>query len=150
MKTGRQRRILEIIEKNEIATQEELVDILIKEGFVITQATISRDIRELGITKISIDGRNQRYVAVTGSERGMNNRLLGVLKTGILSMETAGNLLIVKTSVGMAMAVAAAIDSIRMDEVAGSIAGDDTIFCAVRSLEDGQIIMDRLSELLYK
>ena len=150
MKTGRQRRILEIIEKNEIATQEELVDLLIKEGFVITQATISRDIRELGITKISIDGRNQRYVAVTGSERGMNNRLLGVLKTGILSMETAGNLLIVKTSVGMAMAVAAAIDSIRMDEVAGSIAGDDTIFCAVRSPEDGQIIMDRLSELLYK
>lgn len=150
MKTARQRKILEIIEKNDIGTQEELVALLEADGFEITQATISRDIRELGITKISIDGKNQRYVTVQGTDSGMNNRLLGVLKTGFVSMNMAGTILVIKTSSGMAMAVAASIDALRMKQIVGSIAGDDTIFLALRSEEDGEEVMKSLAEQLSK
>lgn len=150
MKTARQRKILEIIEKNDIGTQEELVALLEKEGLEITQATISRDIRELGITKVSIDGKTQRYVTVKSAESGMNNRLLGVLRTGFVSMDMAGSILVIKTSAGMAMAVAASIDALRLNQIVGSIAGDDTIFCALRSAEDGEEVMARLAEQLSK
>ena len=150
MKTARQRKILEIIEKNDIGTQEELVALLEKEGLEITQATISRDIRELGITKVSIDGKTQRYVTVKSAESGMNNRLLGVLRTGFVSMDMADSILVIKTSAGMAMAVAASIDALRLNQIVGSIAGDDTIFCALRSAEDGEEVMARLAEQLSK
>lgn len=150
MKTARQRKILEIIEKNDIGTQEELVALLEREGLEITQATISRDIRELGITKVSIDGKTQRYVTVKSAESGMNNRLLGVLRTGFVSMDMAGSILVIKTSAGMAMAVAASIDALRLNQIVGSIAGDDTIFCALRSAEDGEEVMAKLSEQLSK
>jgi transcriptional regulator of arginine metabolism len=150
MKTARQRKILEIIEKNDIGTQEELVALLEREGLEITQATISRDIRELGITKVSVDGRTQRYVTVKSAESGMNNRLLGVLRTGFVSMDMAGSILVIKTSAGMAMAVAASIDALRLNQIVGSIAGDDTIFCALRSAEDGEEVMARLAEQLSK
>lgn len=150
MKTARQRKILEIIEKNDIGTQEELVSLLEREGLEITQATISRDIRELGITKVSIDGKTQRYVTVKSAESGMNNRLLGVLRTGFVSMDMAGSILVIKTSAGMAMAVAASIDALRLNQIVGSIAGDDTIFCALRSAEDGEEVMARLAEQLSK
>lgn len=150
MKTARQRKILEIIEKNDIGTQEELVALLEREGLEITQATISRDIRELGITKVSIDGKTQRYVTVKSAESGMNNRLLGVLRTGFVSMDMAGSILVIKTSAGMAMAVAASIDALRLNQIVGSIAGDDTIFCALRSAEDGEEVMTRLAEQLSK
>lgn len=150
MKTARQRKILEIIEKNDIGTQEELVALLERDGLEITQATISRDIRELGITKVSIDGRTQRYVTVKSAESGMNNRLLGVLRTGFVSMDMAGSILVIKTSAGMAMAVAASIDALRLNQIVGSIAGDDTIFCALRSAEDGEEVMAKLAEQLSK
>ena len=150
MKTARQRKILEIIEKNDIGTQEELVALLEREGLEITQATISRDIRELGITKVSVDGRTQRYVTVKSAESGMNNRLLGVLRTGFVSMDMAGSILVIKTSAGMAMAVAASIDALRLNQIVGSISGDDTIFCALRSAEDGEEVMARLAEQLSK
>lgn len=150
MKTGRQRKILEIINKNDIGTQEELVEKLIAEGFDITQATISRDIRELGITKISVDGKNQRYVTVNGTDSVMNNRLLGVLKTGFVSMDLAGNILVVRTSAGMAMAVAASLDALRMNEIVGCIAGDDTIFCAIKSEKEAKVVMDKLTDMLSK
>ena len=150
MKTSRQRRILELIEKNDIETQEELVSMLIADGYEVTQATISRDIRELGITKISVNGKVQKYVAINGSDSTMNNRLLGVFKTGFVSADEAGNLLIIKTAAGMAMAVAAAIDALRFEEVAGCIAGDDTIFCAIRNQKDVKLVKDKLIDMISK
>lgn len=150
MKTGRQRKILELINKYEIETQEDLVSRLEAEGFEVTQATISRDIRELGITKLSLNGKVQRYVTVRGTDGGMNNRLLGVLRTGYVSLEQAGNILVVKTVPGMAMAVAAALDALRWDEIVGCIAGDDTIFCALRNEELFETVQDKLADLLSK
>ena len=148
MKRDRQKKILEIINSNIIETQEELSDMLLKAGYDVTQATVSRDIRELGIMKISMDTKTQRYVSVLGSEYGINNRLLSVLKTGYISSKAAGNLIVIRTAVGMAMAVAAAVDALKMEEVVGCIAGDDTIFCAIANTEDVANVMSKLEEIV--
>lgn len=150
MKTKRQRRILEIITENDISKQDDIVDILLHEGYDITQATISRDIRELGITKICIDGKRLKYVADKSISYAINPKMVTTLKTGYSSMTLAGNILVVKTAAGMAMAVAAVIDAMNIDKIAGCIAGDDTIFCAVKSIDDGEFVMNKIKETLSK
>ena len=144
MKEQRQRKILELIKNYEIETQEELADRLIDSGYIVTQATVSRDIRELGLTKMPVENGGQRYVAVPNSEVVMNDRLLRILKDGFLSVDMAQNLLVIKTVSGMAMAVAAALDALKWQEIVGNIAGDDTIFCAVRSAEEAYQVMNKL------
>lgn len=146
MKIARHKKILELINKYEISTQEELAEKLIDSGFLVTQATVSRDIRELSLTKVN-SGMGQRYAAVKTAERDLNKKLLKILKEGYLSSDLAGNIVVIKTESGMAMAVAAALDAIVWNEVAGTIAGDDTIFCAVRSSEEGMSLMSKLSRL---
>lgn len=146
MKIARHRKILELINKYEISTQEELAERLIDSGFLVTQATVSRDIRELSLTKVN-SGTGQRYAAVKTSERDLNKKLLKILKEGYLSSDLAGNIVVIKTESGMAMAVAAALDAILWNEVVGTIAGDDTIFCAVRSSEEGLSLISKLSRL---
>lgn len=148
MKKDRQKKLLEIINNNIIETQEELSDLLIKEGYEVTQATVSRDIRELGIMKVSVDNKTQRYVAIVGNEYGINSRLLSVFKTGYISAVPAGNLIVIKTASGMAMAVAAAIDALKLSEIIGCIAGDDTIFCAISKIEEVDIVMKRLEDIV--
>lgn len=148
MKEQRQRKILELIKENKIETQEELADRLIDSGFIVTQATVSRDIRELGLTKMSVDGKNQHYVAVSNTEAAINDRLLRILKDGFISMDLAQNLLVIKTVSGMAMAVAAALDALKWHEIVGSIAGDDTIFCAVRNMDEAYEAMNKLKKVL--
>lgn len=148
MKEQRQRKILELIKKYEIETQEELADRLIDSGYIVTQATVSRDIRELGLTKMPVENGSQRYVAVPNSEAVMNDKLLRILKDGFVSVDTAQNLLVVKTVSGMAMAVAAALDALKWPEIIGSIAGDDTIFCAVRSAEEACQAVNRLRKII--
>lgn len=148
MKEQRQRKILEIIREFQVETQEELADKLIDSGYIVTQATVSRDIRELGLTKMSVDGRTQHYVAVSNTEAVMNVKLLRILKDGFLSMDLAQNLLVIKTVSGMAMAVAAALDALKWQEIVGSIAGDDTIFCAVRNMDEAYELMDKLQKML--
>lgn len=146
MKIARHKKILELINKYEISTQEELAEKLIDSGFLVTQATVSRDIRELSLTKVN-SGMGQKYAAVKTAERDLNKKLLKILKEGYLSSDLAGNIVVIKTESGMAMAVAAALDAIVWNEVAGTIAGDDTIFCAVRSSEEGLSLMSKLSRL---
>ena len=146
MKIARHKKILELINKYEISTQEELAERLIDSGFLVTQATVSRDIRELSLTKVN-SGMGQRYAAVKTAERDLNKKLLKILKEGYLSSDLAGSIVVIKTEAGMAMAVAAALDAIVLNEVAGTIAGDDTIFCAVRSSEEGMSLMMKLSRL---
>lgn len=148
MKEQRHRKIFELIKEYEIGTQEELADRLIESGFIVTQATVSRDIRELGLTKIPVDGKTQRYVAVPNSEAIMNEKLLRILKDGFISADTAQNLLVIKTVSGMAMAVAAALDALKWQEIVGSIAGDDTIFCAVRDINEAYEVMNKLKKIV--
>ena len=148
MKTKRHARIIDLIGKYEIETQEELAALLKKEGFRVTQATISRDIRELKLTKVTTDRGRQKYALMHDGTDGMNEKYLRVLRDGFLSMDMAQNILVVKTASGMAMAVAAALDKMNWPEIAGCIAGDDTIMCAVRSVDDTIRVMGKIRRII--
>ncbi len=148
MKTKRQAKMLELIKKHEIETQEELSDYLQKEGYQVTQATVSRDIRELKLTKVAMSNGKQKYVALTDSNEDLSEKYTRVFHDGFVSMDMAQNILVIKTVSGMAMAVAAALDAMHLHEIVGCIAGDDTIMCAVRSVEDTVSVMGRLRRLV--
>lgn len=150
MKSDRQNKIIELINKQHIGTQEELAEALNNSGFNVTQATVSRDIRELNLTKMSINGKKQKYVVYQASEPKMSDKYIRVLKDGFESMDMAQNILVIKTVSGMAMAVCAALDALDWPEVVGSIAGDDTIMCAVRSVDDTIKLMDKLKKIVHK
>ena len=144
MKTKRQTKMLELIKKHDIETQEELSDYLQKEGYQVTQATVSRDIREL---KLMSNGR-QKYAALTEANEDLSEKYTRVFRDAFVSMDMAQNILVIKTVSGMAMAVAAAIDAMHLHEIVGCIAGDDTIMCAVRSVDDTIAVMSRLRKLV--
>lgn len=145
MKKARHEKIVEIIQNQEVETQEELVELLKSAGFSVTQATVSRDIRLLNLTKIPIgDGRQKYALSEAGADGELEEKYLRVLREGFLSMEKAGNILVVKTVSGMAMAVAAALDALKFPEIIGCIAGDDTIMAAARSAEDTSRVMKKL------
>ena len=148
MKIARHKKILELIRDNEVTTQEELASLLIDSNYIVTQATVSRDIRELGLTKMSINGSTSKYVAIENNEKTINDKVLEILKAGFVSMYYAQNILVVKTVSGMAMAVAAALDALKWDEIVGSIAGDDTIMCAIRTNDDVIKVMDKLENII--
>lgn len=145
MKIKRHNEILELIKSREIGTQEELLDLLKNKGYDVTQATISRDIRELNLTKVN-NGSRQKYAVIVKDEE-FSDKYVRVLKEGFVSMLSSGNLIVLKTVVGMAMAVATAIDALEMPEIIGCIAGDDTIFIAVSENNSTMDVMDKLKKL---
>lgn len=148
-KRERQARIVDMINEFEIDTQEELSRRLNEEGFKVTQATVSRDINELKLSKIPTGDGKQKYSAVSGGQDAhLSGKYLRVLRDGFLSMDNAENILVVKTVSGMAMAVAAAIDAMNMKEVVGSIAGDDTIMMAIRTKAETKDVMDKIREII--
>lgn len=148
MKLERRAKIIELIGNYEIETQEELVERLLAAGYSVTQATISRDIRELKLTKVPVgDGARQKYTLLQG-ETNLYQKYVRVLQDGLLKLEQAENLLVIKTISGMAMAVAAAIDKLEISGVVGTIAGDDTVMCAVRSVGEVPGVRDRIAELV--
>lgn len=150
MKKSRRQKIMEIIEKESVATQEELVSRLREAGFAVTQATISRDIRELKLSKVPDGTDRQKYALIRQENEDLEDKYIRVLRDGFLSMDMAQNILVVKTVSGMAMAVAAAIDALRLSEVVGSIAGDDTIMVAVRTVEETETLMEKLYRMIEK
>lgn len=150
MKKERRAKIIELIGKYPIETQEELAQKLEEAGFQVTQATISRDIREMKLTKISVDGVHQRYTHLQEKETDLSYKYIRVLQDGFLSMDPAENLLVIKTLSGMAMAVAAALDDLEVPGIVGSIAGDDTVMCAVRSVGEVPQVMGRINKLLKR
>ena len=148
MKTKRQAKMLELIRKYEIETQEELSDYLEKEGYQVTQATVSRDIRELKLTKVAMTGGKQKYVALQEPSEDMAIKYGRVFLDGFVSMDIAQNILVIKTISGMAMAVAAALDALKWHEMVGCIAGDDTIMCANRSVDDTLEVMMKIKKIV--
>ena len=148
MKTKRQTKMLELIKKHDIETQEELSDYLQKEGYQVTQATVSSDIRELKLTKVAMSNGRQKYAALTEANEDLSEKYTRVFRDAFVSMDMAQNILVIKTVSGMAMAVAAAIDAMHLHEIVGCIAGDDTIMCAVRSVDDTIAVMSRLRKLV--
>ena len=148
MKKNRHDKIIEIINNHVVETQEQLAALLKDEGYDVTQATVSRDIRQMKLTKqVTPDGR-QKYVYTTADPEVMHDKYVDVLKAGFVSMDVAQNLLVIKTVSGMAMAVAAALDKMRWHEIAGCIAGDDTIMCAIRSAEETVQVMGKIRRIV--
>lgn len=148
MKKGRQAAVIKIIERQNVETQQELAQLLNNEGFEVTQATVSRDIKALKLSKVPAGNGHQKYVRLHHDEKHLSEKYVNVLKEGFVSMDMAQNILVVKTVSGMAMAVAAAIDTMKYPEIVGSIAGDDTIMMAIRSVEDTKSIMNQIMLLL--
>ena len=148
MKTNRQSKIIEIIQKNEVETQDELSALLEKDGFRVTQATVSRDIRELKLTKIPTAGGRQKYAVITDAPENLSKKYERVLREGFLSMDMAQNILDIKTVSGMASAVCAAIHAMKMRQIVGAIAGDDTIMCAIRTVDDTYAVMKKIRRIV--
>ena len=147
MKVNRHAKIVELVSKFDIETQEELADRLRAEGFQITQATISRDIRDLKLTKVQTDTGRQKYVVMKATENVLRDKYIRILKDCFISMDMAMNILVIKTVSGMAMAVGAAIDEMHWNEIVGCIAGDDTVMCAIRTVEDTTVVMEKIRKL---
>ena len=146
MKQKRQAMILAIIEQYDIETQDELQEKLAEAGFKTTQATISRDIREINLTKVAVAGGRQKYTLGKQTNHESIESYRKVLSAGRLSMVPAENLIVIKTVSGMAMAVAAALDNVEINGLLGSIAGDDTIFLAVRSRDMTDTVMKAIEK----
>ncbi len=147
-KKERLQKILEIISEQDIETQDELLQALRASGVEVTQATVSRDIRELRLTKTHTSGGRQRYTAVQEGDRGLGDKYTRVMQDAVVSVVQAQNILVIKTVSGMAMAVAAALDALKFNEVVGCIAGDDTIFVAVRSNEETEQLREKIQAML--
>ena len=147
MKLERHSKIVELIGKYEIETQEELAEYLNQEGYNVTQATVSRDIRELKLSKIQTDKGHQKY-AVFHPQTSFSDKYIRILHDSFLSMDMAQKILVIKTVAGMAMAVGAALDALRFPEIVGCIAGDDTVMCAVRTVDDTIVLMDKIKKLI--
>lgn len=150
MKKSRQRKIIEIIEKYHVETQGELTDYLKEAGYAVTQATVSRDIRELKLSKVPAGDGRQKYVVLKQDDSNMGDKYIRVLRDGFMSMEMAQNILVIKTVSGMAMAVAAAIDALRLSEVVGCIAGDDTIMVAARDVDETKALLEKIRVMIDK
>jgi len=133
MKEKRQNKIKEIIESQNIETQDELLLKLTQAGFSTTQATISRDIREMKLTKISDGMGKQKYAMIQNADTDVMKKYHKVLSAGVLNLDYAENMIVIHTVSGMAMAVAAALDNMDIQGFLGCIAGDDTIFCVARN-----------------
>ena len=148
-RANRQLKILDIISKHDIDTQEELVEFLKKEGFSITQATISRDIKDMGIIKtLAADGRHYKYAVQRTKESSVADKYLNMFRNTVLTIRAAGNLVVLKTEVGSAGPAAELIDKLNFEEVLGVIAGDNTIFVAIDNTEHTESVCDRLKGLL--
>ncbi|MBE5890518.1 MAG: arginine repressor [Lachnospiraceae bacterium] len=149
MKQKRHLKILELIDQNDVETQEDLLEMLKKCGFSVTQATVSRDIRELNLTKLTTGSGRQKYVPFYDRATLSKDKYVRVLKDGFISMDVAMNLVVLQTVSGMASAVCAAIDALELSGIVGSVAGDDTIMCATKSEEAANHLKDELQHLIF-
>ena len=148
MKTVRQVTILDIIEKNEIETQEELADALRQRGIQVTQASVSRDIKELRLLKVLTPMGTYKYATADKAENGLTDRFIRMLAESVLSVAASANMIVIKTLSGSASVAAEALDSFHWPEVLGTIAGDNTIFMVVRTLDEVQTVVDRIQEMM--
>lgn len=148
MKVARHAKILELIENKEIETQEELAEELKKSGFNVTQATVSRDIKELRLIKTLSESGKYKYTTIKPQDSELVDRHVRVFADAALSIDYAANFVVVKTIPGAAQGAAAAIDALDWGEVVGSIAGDDTIFVVVRDQQKAVEVVEKFKKLI--
>ncbi len=147
MKYNRHAKILEIIENHDIVTQDELVERLKSQGMDVTQATISRDIKELRLVKVMTTEGKAKYTAMSNDSGVLSEKLLSILRGGYLSSDYANNILVIRTLPGLASAVASTIDSLGWTEIVGTIAGDDTILIVTRAERIAEEMQERFNLL---
>ncbi|MDD3412316.1 MAG: arginine repressor [Eubacteriales bacterium] len=150
MKSTRQNAILDVIREKDVETQEQLADELRALGFKATQATVSRDIKELRLTKALSPTGAYKYATSDRVENAMNDRLIRMLSDSLVSMTHAYNQIVVKTLSGSANVAAEAIDNLAWPEILGTLAGDNTILMIVRSVEEVQVVIDRINEMIRR
>ena len=148
MKSKRHNKILEIINNCDIETQEELAEELKLSGYDVTQATVSRDIKLLKLVKMQDENGKYKYIAPTKEERDINDKLYSILKNAAVSVEQVDKFVVVKTLTGAASAAAEAIDSLYASDVAGTIAGDNTIFVLVRTDEKALELIAKVRKMI--
>ncbi len=147
-RNSRQSKILELISTNEIETQEELVSALKNANFDVTQATISRDIKELGLIKILSDSKKYKYAVVSSSVQALSNKCLNIFKECVISVKSAMNLTVVKVIRGTAGMVSGLIDQLSLSQILGCTYGDDTVMVITSDEEDSFFVRDKLNSLL--
>ena len=148
MKSTRQNAILELIRERDIETQEELADVLRQRNFKVTQATVSRDIRELRLLKVLTAAGSYKYAAADKPENGLSERFHRIFSESVLSMAHAYNQIIIKTLPGSANVAAEMVDGLRWPEIIGTLAGDNTILLIVRSVEEVEVVLKRIDDML--
>lgn len=144
MKSKRHDKILEIIKLKDIETQEELAEALRNEGFDVTQATVSRDIKNLRLIKMQASNGNYKYAVPTNETSKLTDKLENILVNAVTHVENVDKIVVVKTFTGGASAAAEAIDSLGFDDIAGTVAGDNTIFILVRTVENAEEIVESI------
>ncbi len=148
MKISRHAKIIEIIEKLVIETQEELAEELKKSGINVTQATVSRDIKELRLIKVLSEEGRYRYASLREHDNTLSERLIKVYKESILNIDYSGNMIAIKTFPGAAAAVGEAIDAFSIHSIVGTIAGDNTIFILIRNQNEVETVVDKFKKLM--
>ena len=147
MKSSRQDEILRIIRERDVETQEELATELRKTGYKVTQATVSRDIRELKLIKVAANGSGFKYAKPERHETAVSDRLTRILNDSLVNVDYSGNMIVVKTLSGSANVAAEALDNLGWEEILGTIAGDTTIFIVARDETDTAEITNRIRKL---
>lgn len=148
MKISRHSKILEIIENNSIETQEDLAEQLKRSGINVTQATVSRDIKELRLIKVLAEDGRYKYAAMKEQNAMLTERLIKTFAQTVLSIDHSNNIIVIKTFPGAANAAGEAIDAFDLKDIVGSVAGDNTIFILVRNAENVPILMEKLKKLM--
>jgi arginine repressor len=148
MKYNRHAKILDIIDNNDVETQEELAERLKEQGMDVTQATVSRDIKELRLIKVMTPEGKYKYSAFAQSENQVSNRLITILTEAYVSSDYANNIVVVKTLSGMAQAAGSAIDSLKWTEILGTIAGDDTLIMVCRAEKIAEDIVNKFNKMI--
>jgi transcriptional regulator of arginine metabolism len=148
MKVTRHAKILEIINSRDVETQEELAEELRKGGMNVTQATVSRDIKELKLIKVLSDNGNYKYATIIHTENFLSNKLVNIFSQTVIGVENVNNFVIIKTLSGSASAAAEAIDSLNFEGIAGTIAGDNTIFVMTRDPEKAQTVTQKMKKMI--
>lgn len=148
MKRKRHSLILKLIEENPISTQEELLEYLCNHNFDVTQATVSRDIKELRLIKITDENGRYRYSIPRERNTDASSKFLNIFSSSLVSVDYATNIVCVNCHAGMAQGACSALDNMGYKEIVGTVAGDDTIFVLVRSEENAKELAEKFKEII--
>ena len=148
MKKKRLQKILEIIREYDVENQDVLLELLQKEGFQVTQATISRDIKELDLVKVASGYGSYKYIEREKQTDKNSDKYISIFRESVTGIDYAGNLVVIKSHNGMANAACTAVDTMNLNDVLGTIAGDDTIFVACKSEKAAKDLCEQIDKLI--